>query len=346
MATTKTHLVAVFDDFDTARSAQDELIQDGFAREDVQITGKDKPRVQTAAYGSSYSAEPEHEGSISRFFHRIFGSDDHGDRAHYTQAVSRGSAVLTVEADENDVEAATEILNRYNPVNLDEGADSHGSSAYNGGVASTGTAQTAGDRTIPVVQEEMQVGKRAVERGGVRVYSRVVEEPVQESVSLHEERARVERRPVDRPATEADFRMKDEVIEVIETGEEAVVGKTARVVEEVVVGKDATDRTQTVRDTVRRTDVQVEDLSPEIDDDFRKDYQTRYSAQSGADYNTYGPAYEYGYHMAGDPRYRGRNWSDVEGTLQSDYATSNPGSTWDKVSGAVRHGWDKVTGKN
>ncbi len=344
MTTSQTHLVAVFQNLETATKAKNELVQEGFSSDGITITGPDKPRVQTAASGSSYAAEPAHESGVSGFFHRMFGSD-HEDSGRYTEAVTRGNAVLTVDADDTQVDTATEILNRYNPLNLEDSAVSSPANGYKG--SDTRTSSTAtGDRTIPVVQEEMRIGKRAVQRGGVRVYSHVTEQPVEESVTLHEERARVERRPVDRPATAADFNMKDEVIEVIETSEEAVVGKTARVVEEVVIGKDATDRTQTVRDTVRRTDVEVERISPEMEEDFRKDYQNRYSSMSDADYTAYGPAYEYGYRMANDPRYKGRNWSDVENSIEKDYSTSNSGGTWSKVSGAVRHGWDKVTGKS
>jgi stress response protein YsnF len=58
-----------------------------------------------------------------------------------------------------------------------------------------------------------------------------------------------------RPITDADF--TDKVIEVTETDEEAVVSKTARVREEVVVRKDETERAETVRDTVRREDVEI-----------------------------------------------------------------------------------------
>jgi uncharacterized protein (TIGR02271 family) len=84
-----------------------------------------------------------------------------------------------------------------------------------------------------------------------------VETPVEENVTLHSERVSVERRPVtgDARVTDADF--TDKTIEMTETDEEAVVGKTARVKEEIVVRKDATDRTETVRDTVRREDVEI-----------------------------------------------------------------------------------------
>ena len=115
------------------------------------------------------------------------------------------------------------------------------------------------EAVVPVVEEELQVGKRAVNRGGVRVYSRVVETPVTEHVQLRDEQVSVERRPVDRALGKTDRdAFKEKTLEVTETDEEAVVGKQAHVVEEVVVRKDVQDRTETVRDTVRRTDVDVE----------------------------------------------------------------------------------------
>ena len=70
---------------------------------------------------------------------------------------------------------------------------------------------------------------------------------------------------MNRPATQADFAALQAggTIEVRETAEEAVVGKTARVTEEIEVGKQVTEQAQTVRDTVRHTDVQVEQLDRE-----------------------------------------------------------------------------------
>jgi uncharacterized protein (TIGR02271 family) len=119
---------------------------------------------------------------------------------------------------------------------------------------------TGAEATIPVVEEHVAVGKREIEGGRVRVYTRVLERPVEESVQLHEERARIERRPVDRPATEADMAtaFKEGSMEIRERTEVPVVQKQARVVEEVRVGKDVRERTETVRDTVHKTDVRVE----------------------------------------------------------------------------------------
>ncbi len=122
------------------------------------------------------------------------------------------------------------------------------------------------EAVLPVIEEELQVGKRQVEGGGVRVTNRVTEKPVEGQVNLREEHVNVERHPVNRPVSDADAAaFREGTIEVTEKSEQAVVGKQARVVEEVVVGKQATERTETVRDTVKRTDVDVEDLTRQQD---------------------------------------------------------------------------------
>lgn len=128
--------------------------------------------------------------------------------------------------------------------------------------STTGRTMAAGETaSIPVVQEELRIGKRAVQRGGLRVFSRLVETPVEETVALREEHATIQRHAVDRPATDADLAsLRDGVIEVRETGEEVVAQKVARVTEEIEIGKQVTERQETVRDTVRHTDVRVEEV--------------------------------------------------------------------------------------
>lgn len=120
-------------------------------------------------------------------------------------------------------------------------------------------SSVAGEQSIPVVEENLVVGKREVDRGGVRVYSHVVETPVSTDVTLRDENIRVERRPVDRAATADDF-VSDRAYELRASGEEAVVGKTSRVIEEVRVGKDSTQRTEAINDSVRHTEVEVEEI--------------------------------------------------------------------------------------
>jgi hypothetical protein len=93
-----------------------------------------------------------------------------------------------------------------------------------------GTAGRAGEtEAIPLTEETLSVGKRAINRGTTRIRRYVVETPVEENVSLRDETVSVERRPVagSHPLTGApDF--SDKVVEVTETAEEAVVSKTAR----------------------------------------------------------------------------------------------------------------------
>lgn len=119
---------------------------------------------------------------------------------------------------------------------------------------------TGEEERIPVVEEQLNVGKREVTRGGVRVRSYVVETPVEEHVRLRDETVTVERRPVDLAAGDlpADA-FRERTIEVTETDEEAVVEKAARVREEVVIRKDVEVREQAISDTVRRTEVEIED---------------------------------------------------------------------------------------
>jgi len=112
---------------------------------------------------------------------------------------------------------------------------------------------------IPVVEENLRVGKRDVSHGRVRVRSYVVETPVSEQVNLREERVSIDRRPVDRPLGDAGSAFQDRTLEVEERVEEAVVSKEARVKEELVLRKDVSDRTETVSDKVRSTQVEVED---------------------------------------------------------------------------------------
>ncbi len=118
------------------------------------------------------------------------------------------------------------------------------------------TENTDADATIPVVQEELQVGKREVETGGIRVRSRVVEQEVSEDVTLRQENVHVERTAVNRAATEGDLR--EENIEVREHAEVPVVAKEARVVEEISLSKEVTERDETINDTVRKTEVDID----------------------------------------------------------------------------------------
>lgn len=118
------------------------------------------------------------------------------------------------------------------------------------------------ETTIPVIEENINVGKRLIETGGVRVTKNIVEKPVEEMIRLKEEHVTVNRNPVDKPVQEGSFApFQEGSIELTERAEVPVVAKEARVVEEIFIGKDVEHREETVRDTVRKTEVNIEDLN-------------------------------------------------------------------------------------
>ncbi len=133
------------------------------------------------------------------------------------------------------------------------------------------------DTTVPIIEESLNVGKQTVETGGAYIRSRIVEKPVEETIRLQEERVQVQRRPVDKLIADQDFdRFEESVVELKEYAEVPVVSKEARVVEEVTIGKEVTERSETVRDTVRKTEVDVENVpgsshSSISSDEIRKD---------------------------------------------------------------------------
>ena len=128
-------------------------------------------------------------------------------------------------------------------------------------------AEPASEERIPIVEEELRIGKREVLRGGARVHAYTSETPVREQVELTEERTLVERRPVGRRLTEEEVAqgglLQNRVIEVTRMREEAVVTKEPFVREEVVIMKKVEHRIEQINETVRRTEVEVERLEAE-----------------------------------------------------------------------------------
>jgi uncharacterized protein (TIGR02271 family) len=178
----------------------------------------------------------------------------------YAEAVKRGGYLVIVNSPDEDAGRAADILDSHDAIDIEERAEYWRQTGWQGYEADTGpyTGPHLAEEKIPVVEEQLKVGKREVERGGVRIRSYVSERPVETDVRLREETVHVERRPADRPATAADVAQGERVIEATETVEEPVISKEQRVVEEVAVRKDAHERTERVSDTVRRTDVEVE----------------------------------------------------------------------------------------
>jgi len=279
MATT---LVGIYDDLAQAQTAVQQLSKAGIKQGDISIASNDGGKGYTSYGGANsrdYTTGSSIGNDVSSFFGSIFGSDVNADELDiYSEAVRRGSAVVVVETDDKMGERASEILNQHSAVDVDRRAAQYRASGYNKFDAKaplynaeqtrteTQNYANQGEVALPVIEEQLNVGKRVVQRGSVRVHTRITERPVEETVNLREEKVTVDRRPVDREFSDADRTTLNQGDFTVTTkGEEAVVSKEARVVEEVVVGKQVTEHQETVSDTVKRTDVEVEETDVNVD---------------------------------------------------------------------------------
>jgi len=257
-------VTAMFDTRADADAARSRLLAAGIGADDATVVDQ-----STTGYSADRRPTTVEDKGIWASIKGIFLPDE--DRHTYEEGIHRGGAVRTAHVEDAHADDAVHILDNANSVDLDGARQDWEKSGWKNPAA----AMPVGDRfggmdaginkdgseAIPIVEESLVVGKRAVERGGVRVRSYVVETPVSEQIGLRDEHVTVERRRVDLPLRNANDAFKERTIAMTETGEEAVVGKTARVVEEVVLRKQVGERTETVTDTVRRTEVDVENIA-------------------------------------------------------------------------------------
>ncbi|RYF24202.1 MAG: DUF2382 domain-containing protein [Oxalobacteraceae bacterium] len=265
-------ITALFDQRADAEAAKNRL--EAANVETGHISIHDKTSSGFHATGKSTTQDPGVWGSIKN----AFVPDE--DRHTYEEGVRRGGFLLTADVNDDNIDAAVRVLEESDSIDVDDRAQQWKSSGWDHtpaaavgagvGAAAYGSDRTGtdveGEQSIPIVEEQLVVGKREVDRGGARVRSYVTETAVHEQVRLRDEKINVQRRAVDRPLTDADDAFRERTIEVTATGEEAVVGKTARVVEEVVVSKIAGEHVEQIDDTVRHTEVEIdEDNGSNID---------------------------------------------------------------------------------
>ncbi|QHL86012.1 DUF2382 domain-containing protein [Nibribacter ruber] len=273
-------VIGVFDSSSEAQRAVQELKSSGISNDRIDVSNGTQGATGTSRgttgpsnshLGDTRNESLAHDATdndgISGFFKSLFSDDDTTARA-YSSVARTSECVVTVHA-QNPMEAqsAARILDQYGSVDMDQRASEYGfkSSGW------TDNART-GNTSIPIIEENLEVGKREVETGGARLRSRIVERPVEENLRLRSEHVRVERHAVDRPATEADFNsFKEGDIEMREREEVPVVNKNARVVEEVSLGKEVEERDEVIRDTVRSTEVDVDKLNTTDRDRLDKD---------------------------------------------------------------------------
>jgi uncharacterized protein (TIGR02271 family) len=290
-------VTAFFDSRSDADEAISRLYSEGVSRDSIRLV-PGYERDSDASGSPSGGASPNSalgDASVGFFesLRDLFLPDE--DRHTYAEGLRRGGFLVTVSASDAEYEKVLDILDDEGTIDIDERADSWRaegwsgtatSDALSGSTANLPTGSTTGaqtrsttsaigstaassasrdratgerDEVIPVAEESLNVGKRDVSHGRVRVRSYVVETPVTEQVNLRQEHVDVERRPVNRATTSAEDAFQERTIEMEERSEEAVVSKEARVKEELVVKKDVEQRTQNISDTVRSTEVEVED---------------------------------------------------------------------------------------
>jgi uncharacterized protein (TIGR02271 family) len=250
-------VVGIFQNYQEAKLVVHELLHEGVLRSDISIVAnadstdllggaQDLRRLtlpdggQVMATGTLGDAltSPGAEIELAKF-----GISTPISRS-YRDSIRGGKVLVAVQVVDERVDSVSALMNRYCSTAL-------------AGQPTQGPLEV----TVPVVQEELQVGKREIQRGGVHVVSHVTKLPVEQSVRLREEHISIERHPVDRPLAPGDITaFQESTFEVRQHAEIAVVSKEARVVEEVVIGKTVTEHTQIVRDSVRRTAVVIESL--------------------------------------------------------------------------------------
>jgi stress response protein YsnF len=294
-------VVGFFDDAQDARRAVEQLVSNGFDRSRIDVSsGNSGTGMGTASTSTDRGGDSEN-GISRFFKNLFGDNDDEADRYSRVGMNSNSIVTVHAQSADEAERAAdllddygavnvNERASQYgtsgasstsgmasmasNTPDYDRSSDSDRSSDYDntrlasdsdrGGLfGNTGTTRDRSDEdaTVQRVEENLEVGKRTVERGGVRVRSRIVERPVEEHIRLREEHVNVERTPVDRPLGQNEMaNFQEREIELTERSEVPVVNKEARVVEEIRVSKDVEERQETVRDNVRSTEVDIENL--------------------------------------------------------------------------------------
>jgi uncharacterized protein (TIGR02271 family) len=334
-------LVGFYNSRERAEQVKDDLVEAGFGRSDVSIyEGKDEPGLWDK-------------------IRDWFGYADEEDRNLYHEAARRGGVAVTVDTSDEDTPdrgKAEQIMQRHNPIDLEGASQQWRAQGWKAQSTDTASAEvtrttrpTTGARpgqterppttsagrpgatsrgkedVIPVAEEHLEVGKKAVLRGGVRVHSRVVSKPVEQQVNLRDEHARVERRPTDRTVASGEQVFQERNVEVTESTEQPVVRKDTRITEEVVVGKDVEQRTETVRDSVRRTEVDVEKLGPDAGDN-------RIASEFAAE-------------LARDKQYGSTDWETGESNFRRSFEQRYPNSRWEQVKDSVRREYNRIRNK-
>ncbi len=242
-------VVTAYDSADKAKSAMKVLKDAGYDTSNLSI-------IDSSALNSH---ETDHVG----LWRRLFGENvwDH-EAAVYGDTIEKGGAVLVARVPDDQVARTMSLLDVHKPLDIHTAAAQIGEKVpvqAKALVTPPITKTEARDpETLRLAEEQLNVGKRLFETGTTRIRRFVTERPIEQKVTLHEEHVEVVRKAISDPSSVADIDWSDKAYEVTETAEQAVVNKTARIVEEVTLRRTGSDRVETVKDTVRRQQVEVE----------------------------------------------------------------------------------------
>lgn len=264
-------VVGLFDDRNKAQAATRELTQKGFIRDNIDVSNRRLDNSGTGAPQQVTVTEPTISDNISEFFSSLFSTDKTAANNH-ARAAADADAIISIQVDSMErAREAAAILDHHGAIDVD-GHIAKTTQQYNQtnqtnlqNFAPPAASNLQSQTTVPIIEEQVQIDKQVVEHGGARIRSRIIEKPVEANLRLREEHVVINRRPVDRAVTQADLaNFKDEEFVLTERAEVPVIGKQARVVEEIVVGKDVTEHNEVIRETVRRTDVEVENIENDV----------------------------------------------------------------------------------
>src|SRR4029078_2868025 len=94
-------IVGLFDDRDDAQGAMEDLIEEGFIKENIDLSNR---RMANSDAGDmNAGGQPGLGDRISNFFSSLFGGDETTAR-NYTNAAQSAEAILTVQADSDDAD--------------------------------------------------------------------------------------------------------------------------------------------------------------------------------------------------------------------------------------------------
>lgn len=315
-------VIGLFDDRNEGMRAYTTLNEEGFALADLDIlTNDDQDDVPKLT--SLRNNLPAQDAEV------------------YLEGVRQGGTIITANVADTAATRAAEIMSNFNMVNIANRAAEF--QRVNPNLVLSDPARD--EHVLEVIEEDLQVGKGEVERGRMRIYSVISEREVAKDVTLRDESIRVNRRPVNRQVEINPNLFQERSYEMVEMDEIAQVAKTARVVEEVVLSKDMVEKIETIKDTIRRQDVQIEEVPAvrsfnDYETDFRAFYNQKL-ADKGVQYDELKPALNYGYGLATREPFRSSPWSAVEADARRIWEEKNPG-TWDQNKAVVHYAWEKV----